>query len=237
MVSLGRDWSTEAERILTDMGFQPEKDFIFRVHKPIVLENYDLSKGQYSDIYGNTISGTSGVLKRVIFRGLNSHITLGRNVQTGRELEFDLGTNAKMSAGDGCRFTGNTKFELFGNKPARTTVSIGARCRITSGLFRLFSHPKNTAITIGEHSSFESGLDMHANAGKKLIIGKDCMISYNVEMWAGDGHSIFDVETGKNTNSPSAQSRRISAPLPRFFYGYLTICSLAFWTSRAIIGS
>ena len=35
---------------------------------------YDLSKGNYSDIYGNRITGTSGILKKVVFRGLNSRI-------------------------------------------------------------------------------------------------------------------------------------------------------------------
>lgn len=201
VVSLAHPWSVQAEKILTDMGYQPEKDFIFRVHKPIVLENFDLSKGRYVDIYGNTISGASGVLKKVVFRGLNSHIELGNRVQTGSELEFDLGTNGKVTVGEGTRFIGNVRFQLLGNNPARATVTIGQRCRFLSGLIKLYGHSQNSAITIGDGSTFESNLELHANSGKKLTIGKDCMFSHNVDVWAGDGHTIFDVVSGKNTNS------------------------------------
>ena len=201
VVSLAHPWSVQAEKILTGMGYQPEKDFIFRVHKPIVLENYDLSKGGYADIYGNTISGASGVLKKVVFRGLNSHISLGNKVQTGSELEFDLGTNGKVTVGEGTRFIGNVRFQLLGNNPARATVTIGQRCRFLSGLIKLYGHSQNSAITIGDGSTFESNLELHANSGKKLTIGKDCMFSHNVDVWAGDGHTIFDVVSGKNTNS------------------------------------
>lgn len=202
VVSLLRDWSVQAEKILTDMGYQPEKDFIFRVHKAIVLENFDLSKGGYSDIYGNTISGSVGILKKVVFRGLNSHIALGKNVRTGGELEFDLGTNAKVTMGDGCWVSKNLKFESIGsNNPSRATVAIGPRCGFIDGVFRLYPHPQNSVITIGERCTFGSNLELHANSGKKLMIGKDCMFSHDVDVWAGDGHTIFDVTTGKNTNS------------------------------------
>lgn len=27
------------------------------------------------------------------------------------------------------------------------------------------------------------------------------MLSYDIELWAGDGHTLFDTETGQNTNS------------------------------------
>lgn len=201
VVALSHDWGIKSESLLKDMGYQPEKDFVFRMHKPIVLENYDLSKGVYSDIYGNTISGTSGILKKVVFRGLNSHIVLGQNVRAGKELEFDLGTNARVAIGDGCWFSGSVKFELLGNYLSRATVTIGLRCGFINGLFRIYSHPQNSAITIGERCTFGSNLELHANAGKKLTIGNECMFSHDVDVWAGDGHTIFDVTTGKNTNS------------------------------------
>ena len=38
---------------------------------------------------------------------------------------------------------------------------------------------------------------------KKIIIGRDSMFSHDIDLWAGDGHTIFDVSTGKNINSAS----------------------------------
>ncbi|MEF2606702.1 MAG: SDR family NAD(P)-dependent oxidoreductase [Schaedlerella sp.] len=201
IVSLGHAWDAKAEKLLKDLGFQNEKDYIFRVHKPIVLENYDLSKGNYSDIYGNRIVGTSGILKKIVFRGLNSRIELGRGIHIGKSLNFDMDTNALVEIGDGCRFAFDVTFELKGNVIPLSTVKIGKKCRFLDALFRVYGHAQNSSIIIGDESSFESNLDMHANAGKKLIIGRDCMFSHDISVWAGDGHTLFDVTTGKNTNS------------------------------------
>ena len=201
IVSLGHSWDARAEKLLRELGFRYEKDYIFRVHKPIVLENYDLSKGNYSDIYGNRITGTSGILKRVVFRGLNSRINLGKNIHIGRSLSFDMDTNALVEIGDGCRFAFDVSFELKGNVIPLSTVKIGNKCRFLDALFRIYGHEKNSSIIINDGSTFESNLDLHANAGKKLIIGRDCMFSHDINVWAGDGHTMFDVKTGKNTNS------------------------------------
>lgn len=201
IVSLGHSWDARAEKLLRDLGFTYKKDYIFRVHKPIVLENYDLSKGNYSDIYGNRITGTTGILKRVVFRGLNSRINLGKNIHIGRSLNFDMDTNALVEIGDGCRFAFDVSFELKGNVIPLSTVKIGNKCRFLDALFRIYGHEKNSSIIINDGSTFESNLDLHANAGKKLIIGRDCMFSHDINVWAGDGHTMFDVKTGKNTNS------------------------------------
>ena len=116
-------------------------------------------------------------------------------------LNFDMDTNALVEIGDGCRFAFDVTFELKGNVIPLSTVKIGKKCRFLDALFRLYGHAQNSSIIIGDESSFESNLDMHANAGKKLIIGRDCMFSHDISVWAGDGHTLFDVTTGKNTNS------------------------------------
>ena len=156
-----------------------------------MLENYDLSKGNYSDIYGNRITGTSGILKKVVFRGLNSRIELGKGIHIGKSLNFDMDTNALVEIGDGCRFAFDVTFELKGNVIPLSTVKIGKKCRFLDALFRVYGHAQNSSVVIGDESSFESNLDMHANAGKKLIIGRDCMFSHDISVWAGDGHTLF----------------------------------------------
>lgn len=47
------------------------------------------------------------------------------------------------------------------------------------------------------------GMCIDLCAMTKLNIGEDCMFSWDVEIRTGDGHSIFDVNTGKNINSTS----------------------------------
>lgn len=201
VVSLARAFDIESMRILKKFGYEIEKDVIFRIHKPIVIEDFDISKGSYTDIYGNQITGTSGVLKRVVFRGMNSRITVGKDVHISSNLEFDLGTNGTVIIGDECRFVDKVKFQLIGSNNTRSIVRIGKKCRFLDALIKLYGHDKNSSVIINDNCTFESNLELHANSGKKLIIGKDCMFSHDIDVWAGDGHTIFDVKTGKNTNS------------------------------------
>ena len=35
---------------------------------------------------------------------------------------------------------------------------------------------------------------------KKIMIGKDCMFSYGINIWTGDGHPIYDLTTGERIN-------------------------------------
>lgn len=44
---------------------------------------------------------------------------------------------------------------------------------------------------INEECTFETNLELHANAGKKIIIGRDSMFSHDIDLWAGDGHTIL----------------------------------------------
>ena len=140
-------------------------------------------------------------MKRVVFRGMNSRITVGKDVHISSNLEFDLGTNGTVIIGDECRFVDKVKFQLIGSNNTRSIVRIGKKCRFLDALIKLYGHDKNSSVIINDNCTFESNLELHANSIKKLIIGKDCMFSHDIDVWAGDGHTIFDVKTGKNTNS------------------------------------
>lgn len=63
--------------------------------------------------------------------------------------------------------------------------------------FEVFSHSK---IFIHEKSSFANNFTARASAGSVIDIGRDSMFSYDIEMYAGDGHSIFDVESHERVN-------------------------------------
>ena len=57
-------------QLLEQYGYNNLQDFICRYHKPIVINEFDLSKGRYSDAYGNTIEGYTGIIKKIVFRGM-----------------------------------------------------------------------------------------------------------------------------------------------------------------------
>lgn len=116
--------------VLTEYGFSEIDDFIFRNHPSIVVENYDCSKGRYSDEYGNTIDGWNAVIGKIVFRGCNNHITLGKNIGNAQNLIFDLSSNSSIEIGENTRFNDSTKIttkRFNGNSEVR----IKNNCRFT----------------------------------------------------------------------------------------------------------
>ncbi len=54
-------------------------------------------------------------------------------------------------------------------------------------------------IEIGQDTTIEPGCRLEASEGKKIILGKDCMLSININLRTTDSHSILDSE-GHRTN-------------------------------------
>lgn len=178
-------------------GYKPDKDFVFRKFKPIVINQLDLSKGNYYDSYNNSIEGYNTIINKVILRGFNNHIMFGNRMDSGRFLTFDLAANSFVEIGERTRFNTPSNIEVRGYDYG-TTVKIGNDCFFDHGVnFRFFPPAK---VFIGERTTSSSSLEVHANMGKRIIIGKDCMFSYENELWAGDGHSILDVKSGQCIN-------------------------------------
>lgn len=200
LVVFDRVYDSELYALLQKFGYTEIKDFLFRWHRPIVLENLDLSKGNYFDDYGNTIEGFNATVGKIVLRGCNNHIVLGRNLTTAGNLSIEMYSNGYVEIGDNIRFWEANKIEMRGYE-GFSSLTIGGDCRFLNSLFKLYGDPNKSSIQIGNGGTFESNLDLHANSGKKLIVGKDCMFSHNVHLWAGDGHSVFDVKTSKNVNS------------------------------------
>lgn len=197
LVSLDKAYDDSVYKLLSSYGYLEHKDFIFRRFKPIVLENFDLSKGNYYDLFGNSIEGFRSTVGKVIFRGFNNHIMLGKDMVSARFLTFDLCANSRVDIGERVSFNAPTQIESRGFEYG-SLLKIGNDCSFRlGGLFRFY--PPATAI-IGDHCTSTSSFGLHVNMGKKAIIGRDCMFSFENELWAGDGHAVFDVKSGKCTN-------------------------------------
>ncbi len=66
---------------------------------------------------------------------------------------------------------------------------------------------KNAVFKIGTNFSIQRRYDITLNNFTNIVIGNDCMFSYEVIMRSNDGHTIFDIDTGKNINSLKYISR------------------------------
>ncbi len=49
----------------------------------------------------------------------------------------------------------------------------------------------NTLLKIGKNTSVNNTKFRLYGNDRKITIGRDCMFSYNIEIWSGDGHAIF----------------------------------------------
>lgn len=50
----------------------------------------------------------------------------------------------------------------------------------------------NNILIIGESTTFNTNCKIKVYEGKQIIIGSDCMFSYNVDMRTSDGHPIYE---------------------------------------------
>lgn len=94
--------------------------------------------------------------------------------------------------------------------------TVNGRAKIKIGERGIFGNgklvaAKNTQIKIGNDFSINSTYQIIANSYTSILVGDDCMISYDVILRSNDGHSIFDLNTGKNISSEKeiSKSRKI----------------------------
>lgn len=157
------------KNLLNSLGYNEFSDFVFAIHDKI-----DSSNGfsNYSDEYGNKIDVPDGI---------------------GIIIEPSVG-NSNIHIAKSAKLLPPAKIRICGSF---AEISIEAKCRFSTNT-RIVA-ADNSRIIIGEQSSFERGLFVHACTGAEVSIGADCMFSSNVSIYCGDGHAVFDVETGERT--------------------------------------
>ena len=68
------------------------------------------------------------------------------------------------------------------------------------------SKAKNQKILIGENCSFWNNVCFNLTQDNATIqIGRDCMFSKNIEIWASDGHGIYDINQMSVINKCSSK--------------------------------
>lgn len=82
---------------------------------------------------------------------------------------------------------------------SNNTIHIGNYVTFAKGS-ELWIEGNNCLLQIGEHSTFENAHLAVTENNSKIIIGKDCMFAYDIDVRTGDSHSIIDEITNTRTN-------------------------------------
>ncbi len=200
LVSWGKPQEDYWTKIIENYGYTEIKDYVFRMHKPIELVNWNCAEKEYKDSYGNRIECKTGIIKKVIFKGLNNLVRLDDNIRGLNNLELNMEGNQSFIARWGTNFIMNTQVHMRGYNGS-SSIYIGFNCRFKSCEYMLYNHSNGSNVIINDLCTFEESVTFRANSGKKIIIGNDCMFSHSIQLQAGDGHTIFDVISQKNMNS------------------------------------
>jgi len=83
---------------------------------------------------------------------------------------------------------------------ANASLFIGSQCRLRRVLLRVSG--ANGLLAIGRDTSWQSGSCL-CLAGQQIVIGDDCMMSYDVIIRTYDAHAIFDRRTRARVNPPA----------------------------------
>lgn len=172
--------------------FEINKDYIY-IYKQFTIEN----TFNYEDVYGNVIIGNVKDIK-VNFIGYNNLLIIGNvNILKNNQLiELNIYNNSSLIIGDNTSFFGDVQISANNN----SAIKIGTRCQLEHSTN--ISANYNSKIEVKDKCTFGHDLKMVASEQSNITINEDCMISYYVNIRAGNGHSLFDLDT-KDTISKS----------------------------------
>lgn len=156
----------------------------------------------------------------IIITGDNNDITLGNEIKVNNYLQININSsnNAIVKLGDGARINrtdfqlnGNFNQVLFGNRldnnseliarinGNKNIINLGNNITIVEYLnLDMNELSENRYIGVDEFTTFYRTDLQDYDMDSSIIIGKDCMFSYNTIVYNTDGHAIF--QNGKLIN-------------------------------------
>jgi acetyltransferase-like isoleucine patch superfamily enzyme len=105
------------------------------------------------------------------------------------------GNNNHITIHDTCVFN-NVLFNIKGNN---NRIEISKNVIYNYG-GEIWIEDDDCNLIIGENTSFENTHIAVTELGSKVVIGKDCMFAYDIDIRTGDSHSIIDTNTNQRIN-------------------------------------
>lgn len=119
----------------------------------------------------------------------------GRNIVLDKVRIISADRSNVIEIGDGVRLH-DVVINIGG---AGNRVVIGEKCSLNDTI--LHTENDHNEINIGARSTTTGGVSISAIEGTKVIIGEDAMISKDVYIATGDGHSILDRDARRTNQS------------------------------------
>lgn len=91
-------------------------------------------------------------------------------------------------------FLKNSKISIKGNN---NRILIKEGCDLKN--VKIFMEESNSEVIIGENTTC-AGAKFLSQEGKKIVLGKGCILSYDIEIRNCDSHKIFSKETNERVN-------------------------------------
>lgn len=187
---IGNDGGKWQRSMLAKFGYAENEDYVFCFRIDIVLQN----KVTYNDTLDNIVECKSDKFV-IAINGTNNKVYIDENVQVREKVRIVLkGDNNAVHISSGCKFVGNNH------------ITVKENCKLVFGknnsfkMLNIFMH-ENSELRLGEQCTFNDNLNVTVVAYTRLIIGNDCMFSFNIVIQTHDGHSIFDLNTGECVNN------------------------------------
>lgn len=117
----------------------------------------------------------------------DNSIDINQALLRGNHIEIK-GRHNQLKVGENSRVYGCT-IDINGDN---NTIDIADNVTITNANIKLWGD--NNVLEIGEFTTFNTDCQIKVFEGTKIVIGKECMVSYNVDIRSSDGHPIFDNE-------------------------------------------
>ncbi len=114
-------------------------------------------------------------------------------ILTGKRSELALGQRVFIS-----RWYNHNKKEMTWVMRDSSKLEVGDGGSFQTGICWL---GENAILKIGKAFSVGEDYRIVVNANSSIFIGNDCMFSYDIRMRGNDGHSIFEIETGREISS------------------------------------
>lgn len=163
-------------------GYEDEKDILWMSHLPITHKQ--------AEKYSNKFQSESDI--NIMFTGWGASVSIGKNVKFPKDKSLVIQSDSNVQIGDNVNLNGCSIILSQGSE-----IRIQNKCSL--GGVRLFLNIDGK-LDIGEGSTFGSGI-IRSGRNQSMVIGRDCMFSWDIVLLGHDGHMIFDLDTHTCTNN------------------------------------
>lgn len=160
------------------------EDVLWIMHKPInVMEYYENYVG--GEKYANLIEQYMSENINIELHGVGNTIDIGKNVQWNKNNKIILGNDCFLKIGSNVKMGDSSIVICNGAK-----LVIEDNCKLHNNAISLNI---DSEVRIGEGTTFGQNARIRPGRNRRIVIGNDCMFSWDTVVLGHDGHLIYDI--------------------------------------------